>query len=120
MLRDSRHFHCRGVRRRAPTFPTHNMRSICRTVFIEAEKYSLNSNENYEAKVYFAAYNTQLEKSSDIYVNGEKLEIKNGIGFLSLKPSNKGKETLQFVVKTKNESSIEDWKTEKTVEYILK
>ena len=89
-------------------------------IFIEAEKYKINSNENYEAKIYFAAYNTQLEKFSEIYVNGEKLEVKNGIGFLSLKPSKKGKQKLQFVVKVKNESSIGDWKTEKTIEYVLK
>lgn len=89
-------------------------------IFVEAEKYRIDAHENYEAKVYFAAYNSQLEKSSEIYVNGEKIPIKNGVGLLSLKPSNNGKEKLKFVVKWKKQSSIADWKGEKTIEYWLK
>ena len=90
-------------------------------IFTDVENSLINSGDSLEAKIYFGAYSENTEKAFDILADGEKIEIKNGVGILKRKVDNKGRNEVKISVRSRKDSKHwKDFEREETLHYVVK
>ena len=90
-------------------------------VFTDVENSLINRGDSLNAKIYFGAYATNTEEAFDFFADGEKIEIKNGVGLLKLKTENIGPNEIKILVKGSNDSNYWiDLEREETIRYVVK
>lgn len=88
-------------------------------IFTDVENSLLNEGDFLEAKIYFGAYAGNTEKAFNFFADGEKIEIRNGVGYLKRKVESPGQNEIKILVKSKDDYWIA-FEKEKTLNYTVK
>ena len=90
-------------------------------IFTESKNNQINRGDSLNVKIYFGAYSGNSEKAMDFFADGEKIEIKNGVGIFKRKVENVGKNEVKILVKNREDSKHwVDFEREETFHYIVK
>ncbi len=89
--------------------------------FIIPEKESVNIGEQYKAKIYLAAYSSNIEEILEIRCNGKPINIKNGVGYIEFTPTEKGTFTYRIEFEgSKNKEFLKPYQLKKEIKYTVK
>lgn len=90
-------------------------------IFTDVENRLINRGDSLKARIYFGAYSTNSGKALDFFADGEKIEIKNGVGTLKIKTENIGQNEIEIMVKGREDSKYWiDIEREETLRYEVK
>lgn len=90
-------------------------------IFTDVENRQINHGDSVKARIYFGAYSTNSEKALDFFADGEKIEIKNGVGILKIKTKNIGQNEVGILVKGREDSKYWiDIERADTLHYVVK
>ena len=90
-------------------------------IFTDIENSLINRGDSLNVRIYFGAYSTNSEKAFDFFADGEKIEIKNGVGLLKIKTENIGQNEIKILVKgSKDSKHWIDIEREETLRYMVK